>query len=42
MGIRPKTNLTRSRQNLRCPKCGSAYRRQMKRCKRCAKVLPKN
>jgi hypothetical protein len=42
MGIRPKTTLTRARQNLRCGKCGSTYNRRMKRCKRCASVLPKN
>ncbi len=42
MGKRPKTALTRSRQNLSCPKCGKAYNRRMKRCKTCAKVLPKN
>jgi hypothetical protein len=42
MGIRPKTDLTRSRQNLRCKKCGSAINRRMKRCKRCASVQPKN
>lgn len=42
MGKRPKTTLTRSRQNLRCPKCNSAINRRMKRCKRCAAVQPKN
>ena len=42
MGIRPKTDLTAARRNLRCGKCGSTYNRRMKRCKRCANVLPKN
>ena len=42
MGMRPKTKLTASRKNLRCPKCGSMVNRRLKRCKRCAGVLPKN
>jgi predicted RNA-binding Zn-ribbon protein involved in translation (DUF1610 family) len=40
--VRPRTALTKARKLLRCPKCGSAINRRMKRCKRCAKVQPKN
>jgi predicted RNA-binding Zn-ribbon protein involved in translation (DUF1610 family) len=42
MGKRPKTALTASRKNLRCPKCGKAVNRRLKRCKSCAGTLPKN
>jgi predicted amidophosphoribosyltransferase len=40
--VRPRTPLVKSRQNLRCPKCNAKIDRQRKRCKRCAKVQPKN
>ena len=40
--VRPLTALTKARRNLRCPKCGAKIDRQRKRCKRCAKVQPKN
>jgi len=42
MGTRPKTKLTASRKNLRCPKCNGTVNRRLKRCKRCASTLPKN
>ena len=40
--VRPRTKLVKARKNLRCPKCGKAVNRRLKRCKTCAKVLPKN
>ncbi len=40
--VRPRTKLVLNRKSLRCPKCGAAVNRQLKRCKRCAKVQPKN
>jgi predicted RNA-binding Zn-ribbon protein involved in translation (DUF1610 family) len=40
--VRPRTALVKARKMLRCPKCGSQINRRLKRCKRCAKVQPKN
>lgn len=36
---RPRTEYVTKKRSRRCPKCNAALNHQLKRCKRCAKVV---